>query len=355
MAATNRRFVILTEGYCNPTRAKTASCVIRYCPDEVLALLDTAAAGRTSRDLLNVGDVPIVGRLSEVPEARTLLVGVANPGGIIPDTWRTVIVEALERGMDVVCGMHEFLADDPKLASLARANGAKIIDVRNHRLQRIARGEELREECLRIQTVGHDCSVGKMVTSVEIVNGLKARGCDAKFAATGQTGIIVEGDGYPIDCMVADFISGAAEQLVLDHQHHEVLVVEGQGSLVHPSYSGVTLGLLHGCQPHALILCYEPGRPAALGLDHVPLPPLATIKSMFETMASLRTPCSVIGIAMNSRQMTADAAEAERERVRAEFDLPVCDVIRHGADALVEAVLQLRQSHSGWPRKSLSL
>jgi uncharacterized NAD-dependent epimerase/dehydratase family protein len=338
----NRQFIILTEGYTdNVIRAKTACCVLRYCADEVVALLDSSHAGRTSRELLGIGQAPIVGRLDDAPQARTLLIGIANPGGILPPAWRAVIVQAIERGMDVVSGMHDFLADDPQLASAARRTGARLVDVRNHRIQRIARGEGLRDDCLRIHTIGHDCSVGKMVASVELTRGLQARGVDAKFAATGQTGIVVEGDGYPIDCMVADFVSGAAEQLVLDHQHHEVLIVEGQGSLVHPSYSGVTLGLLHGCQPHGMILCYEPGRPSALGLEHVGLPPLEQIIHLYETMAGIRAPCEVIGIAMNSRNMTDEQATAERTRIRDQFGLPVCDVLRHGPDDLIDAVLAL--------------
>jgi uncharacterized NAD-dependent epimerase/dehydratase family protein len=338
----NRRFVILTEGQTNPIQAKTASCVIRYCPEEVVALFDGEHAGKTSRELLGVGDVPIIGRLADAPEARTLLIGIANPGGLIPDSWRAIIIEAIERGLDVVSGMHVFLAEDPDLAALARKHQVRLIDVRNNRLQRIARGEGLRDECLRIHTVGHDCSVGKMVASVELTNALKARGYDAKFAATGQTGIVVEGDGYPIDCMVADFISGATEQLVLDHQHHEILVVEGQGSLFHPSYSGVTLGLLHGCQPHGMILCYEVGRSSPLGLEHITLPPLSTVRRMYEIAAAIRGPCPVIGIAMNSRMLTDQEAERERKEMSRLFGLPVCDVFRHGAEPLVQAVLALK-------------
>jgi uncharacterized NAD-dependent epimerase/dehydratase family protein len=220
------------------------------------------------------------------------------------------------------------------------------VDIRNHRLQRIARYEGLRDDCLRIHTVGQDCSVGKMVTSLTVTNALKQRGVDAKFAATGQTGIIVEGDGYPIDCMVADFVSGAAEQLVLDHQHHDVLIIEGQGSLAHPSYSGVTLGLLHGCQPHGMILCYEVGRRTALGLDHLLLPPLSQIKHLYEVMAGVFRPSQVIGIAMNSRRLTDRQAQQERERIASEFGLPVCDVVREGPDELVEAVLRLKQERN---------
>jgi uncharacterized NAD-dependent epimerase/dehydratase family protein len=341
-----RRYLILTEGHTNPVRAKTACCVIRYRPEQVVALLDGCHEGQTTRDVLGLGEFPIVSRVDQAPEANTLLIGIANPGGTLPDSWRAMILQAIERGMDIVSGMHEFLAEDPEFAAAAGKHGISLVDVRNRRLQRIARATEFREACLRVHTVGHDCSVGKMVVSVETTLGLQRQGVDAKFAATGQTGIIVEGDGYPIDCMVADFVSGAAEQLVLDHQAHEILMIEGQGSLVHPSYSGVTLGLLHGCRPHGLIFCYEPGRTSPLGLDHVSIPPLRTVVQLYEQAASIRGGCRVIGFAMNSRRMTRDATETERTRIRREFGLPVCDVIRHGPDELVAAVLALQQERA---------
>jgi uncharacterized NAD-dependent epimerase/dehydratase family protein len=155
---------------------------------------------------------------------------------------------------------------------------------------------------------------------------------------------MVEGDGLPIDCVVADFVSGAAEKLVLTNQHHEILLVEGQGSLVHPSYSGVTLSLLHGCLPQALILCYEVGRATVTGVEHVKIPPLAEIKRIFEVMSNIWRPCKVIGVGMNSRRVSADEAERERERVRKELGLPICDVFRHGPDELVQATLAFYQS-----------
>ncbi|MCY2995074.1 MAG: DUF1611 domain-containing protein [Planctomycetota bacterium] len=339
-----RRFVILTEGHSNPITAKTAACVIRYRPAEVVALLDSTQRGQTSRELLGVGQVPVISSLEEVPDANHLLIGIAAPGGRIPPAWRSIILSAIQRGIHVVSGMHEFLADDPEFSRAAQQQNVKLWDVRNNRQQHIARGLGLREACLRILTVGHDCSCGKMVTAVEVSGALKRRGVDAKFGATGQTGIIVEGDGYPIDCMVADFVSGAAEQLVLDHQHHEVLLIEGQGSLAHPSFSGVTLSLLHGSQPHALILCYEAGRTAMHNLEHVPLPPLSKFKEWNEVLGGIGRPCPVIGISMNSRRLSSEAAEDERRRVRDEFGLPVCDVFRHGPDELAEAVLQLWQA-----------
>jgi uncharacterized NAD-dependent epimerase/dehydratase family protein len=185
-----------------------------------------------------------------------------------------------------------------------------------------------------------------MVTAIEVTRGLNERGVDAKFVATGQTGIMVEGDGLPIDCVVADFVSGAAEKLVLENQHHEVLLIEGQGSLVHPSYSSVTLGLLHGSLPHALILCYEVGRTCVTGVEHVAIPPLKEIQRLNEVMAGVFIPTKVIGIGMNGRRLTAAAAEDERRRVQDEMQLPVCDVFRDGPQVLVEAVQRFRDQEN---------
>jgi uncharacterized NAD-dependent epimerase/dehydratase family protein len=343
-----RRIIILTEGHTEPHAGKTASCIIRYKGEEVLALLDATQVGKTSGDLLGVGKVPIVGKLDDAPEANTLLLGIAPPGGKIPAPWRAIILDAISRRkMNVVSGLHDFLNDDPEFSKAAKEAGVTLTDVRKNTEKSIARRKGLRPDCLRVHAVGHDCSIGKMVVSVEVTNGLKKRGHDAKFIATGQTGIMVEGDGLPIDCIVADFVSGAAEKMVLANQHHEILVVEGQGSLVHPSYSGVTLSLLHGCAPQALILCYEIGRETVTGVESVKIPPLAEIKRMFEMMSNIHQPCKVIGIGINSRRVSAAAAEEERKRIKAEFGLPACDVIRNGPDELVEAVLAFKNT-TGW-------
>lgn len=345
-----RSIVILTEGHTNPHTAKTASCMIRYKGDEVVALLDSTQRGKTSRDLLQVGDKPVVGSLSEAPPADTLLLGIAPPGGKIPESWRAIILEAISRRMNILSGLHDFLANDPEFVAAAQQYGVELIDIRKNNERDIARRRGLRPDCLRIHTVGHDCSVGKMVTSVELTQGLRRRGRDAKFIATGQTGIMVEGDGCPIDCVVADFVSGAVEKLILKNQHHEILVIEGQGSLVHPSYSGVTLSLLHGCLPHALILVYEVGRETITGVEHVRIPPLAKVRELNEMMASITRPCPVIGVAMNSRRISAEEAEVERRRVQDELNLPVCDVIRHGPDELIDAILRFAAT-ADWRRE----
>jgi uncharacterized NAD-dependent epimerase/dehydratase family protein len=339
------KYVILTEGHSNPHTAKTACSVIRYRSERVVGLLDATQAGKSCGELLGVGgDLPVFGSLADARDATGLLIGIAPPGGKIPADWRAIILEAIERGMEVVSGLHDFVSDDPEFSAAAARTGVRIHDVRKNNERSIARQVGLRLDCLRVHTVGHDCSVGKMVTSIEVTRGLRAAGLDAKFVATGQTGIMVEGEGLPIDCVVADFVSGAAEKLVLENQHHDILLIEGQGSLVHPSYSSVTLGLLHGCLPHALILCYEVGRTTVTGLDHIQLPPLSDVKRLFEVMANVFIPCEFIGVAMNSRNVSAEQAEGERRRVRDELGVPVCDVFRHGAGDLVEAVQQLYES-----------
>ncbi|MCA9121016.1 MAG: DUF1611 domain-containing protein [Planctomycetaceae bacterium] len=344
----SRKLVILTEGHTNPHTAKTASCIIRYRRDEVVALLDATQAGKTTQDLLGVGgDLPVVSKLGEADGANTLLLGIAPPGGKIPASWRAIILEAIAKKMNILAGLHDFLSDDPEFVAAAEKNGVTLTDVRKNAERTIARRVGLRSDCLRVLTVGHDCSVGKMVTSVELTHALKARGQAAKFIATGQTGIMVEGDGCPIDRVIADFVSGSVEKMILEHQHNDILIVEGQGSLIHPSYSAVTLGLLHGALPHAMVMCYEVGRDCITGVEHVKIPPLAKIIQLNEMMASITQASRVIGIAMNSRRVNADEAEQERERVRAELGLPVCDVIRHGPDELVDAILAFKAT-DGW-------
>ena len=342
-----RKLIILTEGHSNPHTAKTACSILRYRPEEVVAVLDSTHAGKPCEEVLGTGaGISFISHLDEAAEANTLLIGIAPPGGQIPQPWRVVILAAIERGMNVVSGLHDFITEDEEFSAAAASHQVELIDVRKNDFQKIARRPPFREGCLRIHTVGHDCSVGKMVTAIEITNALKQSGHDAKFLATGQTGIMVEGDGYPIDRIVADFVSGAAEDLILQNQHHEILVFEGQGSLIHPSYSAVTLGLLHGCQPHALILCYEVGRKTITGVEHLAIPPLSKIRELNETMASLHQPCPVIGISMNSRRLSSEAAEEERARVEAEMELPVCDVFRDGPEKLRDAVLNHQQTLS---------
>ncbi len=338
-----RRMVLLTEGHCDPVTAKTASCLLRYCPDEVVAILDGTAAGQTAHDVLGVGGaIPVIGRLAAAPSATELVIGIAPPGGRVPEAWRPVLFEALARGMTIVSGLHDFLADDPELAAAAARHGGRIVDVRRNDERDVASRLGIRADCTRILTIGTDCSIGKMVAAVELTRALSRRGVDAKFVATGQTGIMVEGDGCPIDRVISDFVNGAVEKLVLANQHHEVLVVEGQATITHPRYSAVSLGLLHGALPHGMILVHEPGRLHHGGLPHVALPSIARTIAAYEQMAAFGGGGTVIGIALNGRMLDADGAARESERLRAEFGLPVADPVRDGCDELVGAVERLR-------------
>jgi uncharacterized NAD-dependent epimerase/dehydratase family protein len=340
-----RRMVILTEGHSDPHTAKTACSVMRYRPEEVVAVLDRESLGMTISEKLGVSiDVPFISELSEADGANTLLIGIAPPGGRIPEDWRPVIMDAIRRGLDVVSGLHDFFTEDETYVAAAEVAGVQLVDVRKNNESHIARRIGIRADCLRIHTVGHDCSVGKMVTSIEIAEGLKKRGVDAEFVATGQTGIMVAGTGCPVDRVIADFVSGATERLLLDHQNHDVLVFEGQGSLVHPSYSAVTLGILHGCIPHALVLCYEVGRETITGVEHVAIPSLTCIRDLYVAMSNIFQPCQFIGVAMNGRRISADEAEEEKKRMRDLLGLPICDVIRDGPDELVDAAVKFRDS-----------
>ncbi|MFZ5829600.1 MAG: DUF1611 domain-containing protein [Planctomycetota bacterium] len=340
----HRRTIILTDGHTDPHTAKTAICVLRYRPEEVVAVLDRSLAGRKCGEALGVGGtIPLVASLADAPEANTLLLGIAPPGGKIPPHWRPLILEAIGRRMTIVSGLHDFLNHDPEFVRAAAQSGVKLVDLRHNLEQDVVQRQGLREGCLRIHTIANDCSCGKMVTAVEVADGLKRVGTDAAFVATGQTGILIAGGGCPIDRVIADFAAGAAEKLVLANQQHEVIVVEGQGSLFHPRYSGVTLSLLHGCLPDGLIVCYELGRTHVAGMEWIPLPPHEKVISFYETAAGIMHPCRVIGVAVNGQRADDQTVSAECARVEAALGVPTCDVIRHGPGKLVDAVLQLKR------------
>lgn len=339
-----RRMVIVTDGHSDPHTAKTAVCLIRYRPEEVAAVLDRQSAGKTCHEVFGVGGaIPVVRALSEAPEANTLVIGIAPPGGKVPLPWRPVLLEAMARKMTVVSGLHEFLRDDPEFQQAADRHGARLVDLRDNRERDVAHRRGIREGCLRLHTIANDCSCGKMVASVEIARGLNVAGVDAAFVATGQTGMLLAGGGCPVDRVIADFVSGAAEKLVLAHQHHEAMVVEGQGSLFHPRYSCVTLGLLHGIMPDGLFLCYEMGRKTIHGMKEVPLAPLERVREFYELAANIMHPCRVIGVAVNGLRYSDAEVEAECERISGQLGIPACDVVRNGPEKLVLAALSLGQ------------
>jgi len=338
------KILILTEGKTNPTDAKTATGVLRYRTEDVVGLLDATLAGKTCGEVLGVGgDIPIVGSLEDV-EADTLLIGIAPSGGRLPEAWRDIVRGAIERGMEIVSGLHTFVSNDRELAELAQRKGVRIFDVRRPPADiSVSKNAARHSPTFRVHTVGHDCGVGKMLVSLEIDRGLRERGRRSRFIATGQTGIMISGSGVAVDAVVSDFVAGAIEREVLANEDAEFLLIEGQGSLVHPLYSGVTLGLLHGCAPQAMVLCLDASRTEIRHCD-MPIPSTEMVLDLYERMARVLVPWSrVVGIAVNTSRLSDERADEALDRAHQTTGLPVTDVIRYGVRPLVDAVLRAEE------------
>lgn len=270
--------------------------------------------------------------------ARTLVVGVANRGGVISPAWIDVLRDALSAGMDLASGLHNLLRDEPALVEAAQVHGRSLHDVRVPSVRYpIANGK--RRSGKRCLAVGTDCSVGKMYTAIAMERAMHARGMKATFRATGQTGILITGSGVPLDAVVADFMAGAIEWLTPDNEQDHWDLIEGQGSLFHASYSGVTLALIHGGQPDALILCHEPTRTHMRGLPDYELPSLEDLAEVSLRMARMVNPaCRITGISVNTHGLPEDKALAYLAAVERQMGLPTVDPFRQGADRLVDAL-----------------
>ncbi|EFL88390.1 N-acetyltransferase DgcN [Ahrensia sp. R2A130] len=270
--------------------------------------------------------------------AKTMVIGVANRGGFISDSWRVVIKEALNAGMDVASGLHNLLKDDLDLVEAASANNVGLHDVRVPSVPYpIANGE--RRTGKRCLAVGTDCSVGKMYTALCMEKVMRERNMKATFRATGQTGILITGNGVPLDAVIADFMAGSIEWLTPDNDADHWDLIEGQGSLFHASYSGVTLALVHGGQPDALILCHEPTRKHMRGLPSHQQPSLEDLRDTALALAKVVNPdCKVVGISINTQHLSEDDAKTMCADVEARMGLPTVDPYRHGAERLVDAL-----------------
>ncbi|MBA4158694.1 MAG: DUF1611 domain-containing protein [Gemmatimonadetes bacterium] len=345
------RYLILAEGHFGPESSKTANSAIRYLPERVLGVVDARNAGRTVQDVLGFGgDIPILSSVEEGFErdASALLIGIAPQGGQLPESWRSPLRAAMAAGLDIVSGLHFYLSDDPEIAGLAAERGVRIHDLRKPpRDIPVATGRARNVDPLVVLTVGTDCNIGKMTAALQIRRSLVDNGARVGFAATGQTGILIEGWGIAVDAVVADFISGAAERLTLQAaEGNDVVLVEGQGSLVHPGYSGVTLGLLHGSMPDALILCHQPSRSCVYGAegayDWVPLPSLTESIRIYENAIAPLRESQVVGIALNTWDLTEEEAQAVIARTTEETGLPATDPVRYDPAPLSEAILKCR-------------
>ena len=338
------KFAILCEGKFGPLTSKTANACIRYSPERVAAVLDTKQAGRSAQDVLGFGGtIPVVRTLDEAKAAGAdaLLIGIAPQGGQLPDAWRAVLSDAVRSGMDLWNGLHFFIGDDAELASLANQHGVTIHDLRRPPPNLpIASGRVREVDATVVLTVGTDCNIGKMTAQLQLRDAMKARGVRVAFAGTGQTGILVEGWGLSVDAVVADFIAGAAEDLVLRAaKDADVVLVEGQGSIVHPGYSGVTYGLIHGSLPHAFLLCSQPSRTSITNNEWVKIPPLPEMVTLHEAIARPLRPAPVIGVAMNTYDMDDASARAAIAAAADETGLPCQDVVRYDPAPLVDAIL----------------
>jgi uncharacterized NAD-dependent epimerase/dehydratase family protein len=330
--------LILAEGRsADPHYGKTARGVMRYRPDEVVAILDSTRAGAEQDGF------PVVATVADaLPYSPNVaLVGVATAGGRFPPAWRSLLKDAIDAGLDVENGLHEFLTRDDELTAMARERGVELRDLRLPPPGlNVPTGANLTHGATTVLTVGSDCAIGKMTVSLELDREARRRGIASEFVPTGQTGIAIAGWGISVDAVVSDFIAGAAEQLVLEgvERGGELLLVEGQGSLLHPAYSGVTLGLIHGSAPHAYVLCHQAGQTTVDENEAFPMPPLAELVELHERMSLLARPARVLAIALNTRDLDEDAALAAIELGAAETGLPADDPVRFGPAKLVDAL-----------------
>lgn len=271
--------------------------------------------------------------------AGSMIVGIAPTGGSLPPHWVAELVAAAAAGLDVVSGLHTRLSSFPELAQAAARSGVRLIDVR-HSETRYGAATGRKRSGKRLLTVGTDCALGKKYTALALTGNLRKRGVDATFRATGQTGIMISGEGIAIDAVIADFIAGAAEALSPDNAADHWDVIEGQGSLFHPAYAAVTLGLLHGSQPDAIVLCHDPARRTIDEYPDFPIPALRTVIDDYVRAGRLtNSAIRCVGLSINSSSLSDAECAAYFRRLSAELDLPVCDPVRTGVDALADALL----------------
>jgi uncharacterized NAD-dependent epimerase/dehydratase family protein len=325
-------YLLLIGDMENPINAKTAYGLRDWSPEACLGQLRFTERA-VDLGLPNLSPVDAAAR-----GAETLVVGIAPPGGQLPKSWHTVLVEALEAGLDLAAGLHQRLKDIPEVASCAARLGRAIHDVR-HCDTTFPVGTGLPRAGRRLLTVGTDCAVGKKYTALAIAKALAERGLRVDFRATGQTGILIIGRGVAVDAVVSDFLSGAAEALSPANTPDHWDIIEGQGSLFHPAYAGVTLGLVHGSQPDALVLCHDAARQSLASFPHVPVVPLRKAMPIYLSAAHLTNPAArFVGISLNTSLLSAEEAKEAIESTAQDLGLPCIDPIRTGVDLLVDTL-----------------
>jgi D-glutamate N-acetyltransferase len=334
-----RRLLILAEGFSHdPHHGKTMRGIIRYGPDPVVAILDSARAGEMHEG------IPIVGSVKDAIcfDPTVAVVGVATQGGRFPPAWRELLKSCIAKGLDVESGLHEFVSEDEELGELARRHGVQLRDLRRPPADlSVPSGANLEIDAKVVLTVGSDCAIGKKTVAVELDLEARRRGLESVFVPTGQTGIAIAGWGVAVDAVVADFLAGAAERLVVEGAARggKLLFVEGQGSLVHPMYSGVTLGLMHGSAPHLYVLCHVPGTTEIDGSPGHPIPSLPALVELHERMSLPARRAHVACIALNTGGLDDDAARQAIAATEAETGLPADDPVRFGSGRMLDSIL----------------
>lgn len=335
-----RRLLILGEGFSHDAHyGKTMRGIIRYGPDPVVAILDSARHGEMH------DGIPVVGSVKDaLPFGPTVaVVGVATQGGRFPPAWRVLLKSCIAEGLDLESGLHELVSEDPELTALAQRHGVALRDLRRppDGLS-VPTGANLEVDAKIVLTVGSDCAIGKKTVAVELDLEARKRGLESVFVPTGQTGIAIAGWGIAVDAVVADFLAGAAERLVVEGAERggKLLFVEGQGSLVHPMYSGVTLGLVHGSAPHVFVLCHRAGATEIEGCPGHPIPPLRELVELHERISLPRRRASVVCLALNTAELESDEEAGEAiASAAAETGLPADDPVRFGSGYLLDAIL----------------
>jgi uncharacterized NAD-dependent epimerase/dehydratase family protein len=333
------RIAVLAHG-AFPGRAKTAIGLLRYGDYEPVALLDRENAGdRVDDHVPDLPAMPIVEDAASAPPFDVLAIGISPIGGAFDPSWRPDVQTAIERGADVWSGLHDFLADDEAFARLADEHGVRLRDVRRPPDDlTVSEGVAGDLDARIVLTVGTDCSVGKMTASMELVAAARERGIDAGFVPTGQTGVMIDGAGVVVDRVPADFVAGAVERMCEARADHDLLVVEGQGSITHPAYSAVTCAILHGAMPDAVVLCHEAGRERVHGYESFALPPVGEYATLVEDLAAPVARCEVAAGALNTSALDPDPARTAVEEYATALGTPATDPVRFDAGRLVEAV-----------------
>ena len=338
-----RRYLILAPGVFAQD-AKTAHGVIAYAHDETAAVVDPSCAGSSVRDVVPYLNcrAPIVSSVAEglAFQPTSLLIGTAPIGGKLPAHWRSEVLAAIRAGMEIVSGLHEMIGDDPQFATAARESNARIWDVRKPPEVPIFSGYVYDVQQPVVLAVGNDCAVGKMTVMLELARAAAQEGCRAQFVPTGQTGIMIAGWGIAVDRVISDFITGASEQIVLQAaaRHPDYILVEGQGCINHPAYAPVTLGLMFGAAPDALLLVVDPKR-ASIGEYDTPTLSYVELIQIHEAICAKVKPATVVGIALNTHTLNEQDAREAIARAGNETGLPADDVVRFGSRALWNAIV----------------